>query len=71
MSEFAIFQELFGTKEFLPHTALGELLLSRFCVCSRVCKHLLASIFGFNWQNTNMVCGDEPAEGLSEGQCPV
>ncbi|NWH42077.1 LICH hydrolase, partial [Chloropsis hardwickii] len=47
-------KELFGTKEFLPHTALGELVLSRFCVCSKVCKHILATVFGFNWRNTNM-----------------
>ncbi|NXO68333.1 LIPK Lipase, partial [Phainopepla nitens] len=47
-------KELFGTKEFLPHTALGELILSRFCACSKVCKHILATVFGFNWKNTNM-----------------
>ncbi|CAN8216710.1 unnamed protein product [Coccothraustes coccothraustes] len=47
-------KELFGTREFLPHTALGEVVLSRFCVCSKVCKHILAMIFGFNWKNTNM-----------------
>ncbi|NXL73594.1 LIPK Lipase, partial [Leptocoma aspasia] len=47
-------KELFGTREFLPHTALGEVVLSRFCVCSKVCKHILAAIFGFNWKNTNM-----------------
>ncbi|NXT62180.1 LICH hydrolase, partial [Chaetops frenatus] len=47
-------KELFGTREFLPHTALGELILSRFCVCSKVCKHILAMVFGFNWKNTNM-----------------
>ncbi|NXX70860.1 LIPK Lipase, partial [Spizella passerina] len=47
-------KELFGTREFLPHTALGEVVLSRFCSCSKVCKHILASIFGFNWKNTNM-----------------
>ncbi|NXT08022.1 LIPM Lipase, partial [Prunella fulvescens] len=47
-------KELFGTREFLPHTALGELILSRFCVCSKVCKHILAKLFGFNWKNTNM-----------------
>ncbi|XP_039927177.1 lipase member K-like [Hirundo rustica] len=47
-------KEMFGTKDFLPHTALGELVLSRFCVCSKVCKHLLAMVFGFNWKNTNM-----------------
>ncbi|NXE40866.1 LICH hydrolase, partial [Ptilorrhoa leucosticta] len=45
---------IFGTKEFLPHTALGQLLLSRFCICSKVCKGILATIFGFNWKNTNM-----------------
>ncbi|NWW05528.1 LICH hydrolase, partial [Oreocharis arfaki] len=47
-------KEMFGTREFLPHTALGQLLLSRFCVCSKVCKSILAMIFGFNWKNTNM-----------------
>ncbi|NWW36400.1 LICH hydrolase, partial [Panurus biarmicus] len=47
-------KEMFGTREFLPHTALGELVLSRFCVCSKVCKHILAMVFGFNWKNTNM-----------------
>ncbi|NXP93465.1 LICH hydrolase, partial [Passerina amoena] len=47
-------KELFGTREFLPHTALGEVVLSRFCSCSKVCKHILATIFGFNWKNTNM-----------------
>ncbi|XP_064285655.1 lipase member K-like [Passer domesticus] len=47
-------KELFGTREFLPHTALGELVLSRFCVCSKICKHILATVFGFNWKNTNM-----------------
>ncbi|KAL9846698.1 lipase member K-like isoform 2-T3 [Geothlypis trichas] len=47
-------KELFGTREFLPHTALGEVVLSRFCSCSKVCKHILATLFGFNWKNTNM-----------------
>ncbi|NXU97893.1 LICH hydrolase, partial [Cettia cetti] len=47
-------KELFGTREFLPHTALGEMIFSRFCVCSKVCKHILTLIFGFNWKNTNM-----------------
>ncbi|NXY08529.1 LIPK Lipase, partial [Pteruthius melanotis] len=47
-------KEIFGTREFLPHTALGQLLLSRFCVCSKVCKSILSTIFGFNWKNTNM-----------------
>lgn len=65
---FAILQELFGTKEFLPHTALGEMILSRFCVCSKVCKRILAMFFGFNWKNTNMVCGNTSTEGPSEGQ---
>lgn len=67
MSRSGVFQELFGTREFLPHTALGEVVLSRFCVCSKVCKHILASIFGFNWKNTNMVGGDGSAGGPSEG----
>uniref|UniRef100_A0A8C5TRK2 Partial AB-hydrolase lipase domain-containing protein n=1 Tax=Malurus cyaneus samueli TaxID=2593467 RepID=A0A8C5TRK2_9PASS len=40
--------------KFLPHTSLGELLLSRFCVCSKLCKSALAMVFGFNWKNTNM-----------------
>ncbi|NXY18362.1 LICH hydrolase, partial [Atrichornis clamosus] len=48
------FKEMFGTKEFLPHTALGEMLLSRFCMCSKTCKSILAMFFGFNWKNTNM-----------------
>ncbi|NXE93037.1 LIPK Lipase, partial [Menura novaehollandiae] len=47
-------KEMFGTKEFLPHTALGELLLSKFCVCSKACQSILAMSFGFNWKNTNM-----------------
>uniref|UniRef100_A0A8C3XE08 Lipase n=1 Tax=Cyanoderma ruficeps TaxID=181631 RepID=A0A8C3XE08_9PASS len=47
-------KELFGTREFLPHTALGEMILSRFCVCSKLCKHMLTLLFGFNWKNTNM-----------------
>ncbi|NWX27920.1 LIPK Lipase, partial [Notiomystis cincta] len=47
-------KEMFGTREFLPHTAEGELLLSRFCVCSKVCKGILATVFGFHWKNTNM-----------------
>lgn len=68
MSTFAILQEIFGTRELLPHTALGQLLLSRFCVCSRVCKGILAMTFGFNWKNTNMVRGNKSAEGPSEGQ---
>uniref|UniRef100_A0A8C5X4L8 AB hydrolase-1 domain-containing protein n=1 Tax=Malurus cyaneus samueli TaxID=2593467 RepID=A0A8C5X4L8_9PASS len=54
MSTFGILQEIFGTREFLPHTSLGELLLSRFCVCSKLCKSALAMVFGFNWKNTNM-----------------
>ncbi|NWZ36495.1 LICH hydrolase, partial [Brachypodius atriceps] len=52
-SDYGI-KELFGTREFLPHTALGEMVLSRFCVCSKVCKNFLARTFGFNWKNTNM-----------------
>ncbi|NWY19133.1 LICH hydrolase, partial [Aphelocoma coerulescens] len=47
-------KEMFGTRDFLPHTALGQLLLSRFCICSKVCKGILAMIFGFNWKNTNI-----------------
>ncbi|XP_057242343.1 gastric triacylglycerol lipase-like [Malurus melanocephalus] len=47
-------KEIFGTRDFLPHTPLGELLLSRFCVCSKICKSALAMVFGFNWKNTNM-----------------
>ncbi|NWI73569.1 LICH hydrolase, partial [Dryoscopus gambensis] len=47
-------KEMFGTGEFLPHTALGQLLLSRFCICSKACRSILAAIFGFNWKNTNM-----------------
>ncbi|NWT04278.1 LIPK Lipase, partial [Mionectes macconnelli] len=47
-------KEIFGTKDFLPHTALGELFLSRFCACSKSCQSFLATMFGFNWKNTNM-----------------
>ncbi|NXC52345.1 LICH hydrolase, partial [Aleadryas rufinucha] len=47
-------KEMFGTREFLPHTTVGQLLLSRVCICSKVCKSILAMIFGFNWKNTNM-----------------
>ncbi|NWU21022.1 LIPG lipase, partial [Dyaphorophyia castanea] len=57
--KFAIFsdyglKEMFGTREFLPHTAVVQLLLSRFCVCSKICRSILASFFGFNWKNTNV-----------------
>ncbi|XP_068025298.1 lipase member K-like [Melanerpes formicivorus] len=57
--KFAIFsdyglKEMFGTKEVLPHTALGELILSRFCPCSKTCRNFLSKLFGFNWKNTNM-----------------
>ncbi|NXC33060.1 LIPK Lipase, partial [Campylorhamphus procurvoides] len=47
-------KEIFGTRDFLPHTALGELLLSKFCTCSKVCKSFLSAVFGFNWKNMNM-----------------
>ncbi|NXG90327.1 LIPK Lipase, partial [Stercorarius parasiticus] len=47
-------KEMFGTKEFLPHTALGELVLSKFCACSKTCKSFLSMLFGFNWKNINM-----------------
>ncbi|NWU96923.1 LICH hydrolase, partial [Upupa epops] len=47
-------KEIFGTKEFLPHTALGELLLSKFCSCSKTCKSIFSMLFGFNWNNLNM-----------------
>ncbi|NXV90307.1 LIPK Lipase, partial [Calonectris borealis] len=47
-------KEMFGTKEFLPHTALGELVLSKFCACSKTCKSVLSMLFGFNWKNVNM-----------------
>lgn len=77
MSTFAILQEMLGTKEFLPHTALGELVLSKFCACSKTCKSVLSMLFGFNWKNINMVCRNKSAEGPrchSEGQslgCPI
>ncbi|KFP78148.1 Lipase member K, partial [Apaloderma vittatum] len=51
-------KEMFGTKEFLPHTALGELILSKFCPCSTTCKSILSTIFGFNWENINMSRAD-------------
>lgn len=72
MSTFAILQEMFGTKEFLPHTAWGELVLSKFRACSKTCKSILSMLFGFNWNNVNMVCANKSAEGPwcpSEGQC--
>ncbi|KGL86242.1 Lipase member K, partial [Charadrius vociferus] len=47
-------KEMFGTKEFLPHTAWGELVLSKFCACSKTCKSILSVLFGFNWKNVNM-----------------
>ncbi|XP_010309209.1 lipase member K [Balearica regulorum gibbericeps] len=47
-------KEMFGTKEFLPHTALGELVLSKFCARSKTCKSILSMLFGFNWKNVNM-----------------
>ncbi|NXM34484.1 LIPK Lipase, partial [Oxyruncus cristatus] len=47
-------KEIFGTKDFLPHTALGELFLSKFCACSKTCQSFLSVTFGFNWKNTNM-----------------
>ncbi|NXF81210.1 LIPK Lipase, partial [Sclerurus mexicanus] len=47
-------KEVFGTRDFLPHTALGELFLSKFCTCSKTCKNFLSAVFGFNWKNTNM-----------------
>lgn len=77
MSIFVILQEMFGTKEFLPHTALGELVLSKFCACSKTCKSVLSMLFGFNWKNVNMVRRNKLAEGPqyhSAGQslgCPV
>ncbi|XP_056208032.1 lipase member K-like [Falco biarmicus] len=52
-SEYGL-KEMFGTKEFLPHTALGELVLSKFCACSKTCKSVLSMLFGFNWSNVNM-----------------
>ncbi|GAB0192556.1 lipase member K-like [Grus japonensis] len=48
-------KEMFGTKEFLPHTALSELVLSKFCACSKTCKSVLSMLFGFNWKNVNMM----------------
>ncbi|NWV11437.1 LIPK Lipase, partial [Ptilonorhynchus violaceus] len=51
-SDYGI-KEMFGTRDFLPHTALGEVLLSRFCDCSKTCRNILATLFGLNWKNTN------------------
>ncbi|NXP25142.1 LIPK Lipase, partial [Scytalopus superciliaris] len=48
------FKEMFGTRDFLPHTSLGELFFSKFCVCSKSCKNFLSMLFGFNWKNMNM-----------------
>uniref|UniRef100_A0A8D0FMA9 Partial AB-hydrolase lipase domain-containing protein n=1 Tax=Strix occidentalis caurina TaxID=311401 RepID=A0A8D0FMA9_STROC len=53
MSTFAISQ-MFGTKELLPRIALGELILPKFCACSKTCKSVLSMLFGFNWENTDM-----------------
>nr|XP_013027275.2 lipase member K-like [Anser cygnoides]XP_047925142.1 lipase member K-like [Anser cygnoides]XP_047925144.1 lipase member K-like [Anser cygnoides] len=47
-------KEMFGTKEFLPHTILGELVLSKFCTHSKTCRNFLSMLFGFNWKNVNM-----------------
>ena len=41
MSTFGISREVFGTKEFLPHAALGELVLSKFRARSKTCKSVL------------------------------
>ncbi|NWQ62561.1 LICH hydrolase, partial [Neopipo cinnamomea] len=46
-------KKIFGTKDFLPHTALGELFFSKFCACSKTCRSFLSVTFGFNWKNTN------------------
>ncbi|CAN0161985.1 unnamed protein product [Bubo scandiacus] len=46
--------KMFGTKELLPHIALGELILSKFCACSKTCKSVLSMLFGFNWENIDM-----------------
>uniref|UniRef100_A0A8C0EA18 Partial AB-hydrolase lipase domain-containing protein n=1 Tax=Bubo bubo TaxID=30461 RepID=A0A8C0EA18_BUBBB len=53
MSTFAISQ-MFGTKELLPRIALGELILSKFCACSKTCKSVLSMLSGFNWENIDM-----------------
>ncbi|NWR93397.1 LIPK Lipase, partial [Furnarius figulus] len=53
LSDYGL-KEVFGTRDFLPHTALGELFLSKFCACSKACKNFLSEVFGFNWKNTNM-----------------
>ncbi|XP_008925309.2 lipase member K [Manacus vitellinus] len=47
-------KEIFGSKDFLPHNALSELFLSKFCACSKTCLSFLSMAFGFNWKNTNM-----------------
>ncbi|NXA04302.1 LIPK Lipase, partial [Sapayoa aenigma] len=47
-------KEIFGTRDFFPHTPLGELFFSKICVCSKTCKNFLSELLGFNWTNTNM-----------------
>ncbi|NXY83754.1 LIPK Lipase, partial [Alcedo cyanopectus] len=47
-------KEIFGTREFLAHTALNELFFSKFCICSKSCKNFLSKVFGINWNNVNM-----------------
>ncbi|KAJ7426895.1 Lipase member K [Willisornis vidua] len=52
-SDYGI-KEIFGTRDFLPHTALSEVFLSKFCAYSKICKRVLTMLFGFNWKNMNM-----------------
>ncbi|NXF08454.1 LIPK Lipase, partial [Smithornis capensis] len=47
-------KEMFGTRDFLPHTPLGELFFTKICACSKTCKSFLSELFGFNWTNINM-----------------
>ncbi|KGL81604.1 Lipase member K, partial [Tinamus guttatus] len=44
---------MFGTKEFMPHTSLSELLLGKLCPYSKTCRNFLFTLIGFNWNNVN------------------
>ncbi|XP_013811209.1 lipase member K-like [Apteryx mantelli] len=49
---------MFGTKEFLPHTSLFELFLTKFCPYSKTCRNVMFMLFGFNWKKVNMSRAD-------------
>uniref|UniRef100_A0A8B9PFW6 Partial AB-hydrolase lipase domain-containing protein n=1 Tax=Apteryx owenii TaxID=8824 RepID=A0A8B9PFW6_APTOW len=49
---------MFGTKEFLPHTSLFELFLTKFCPYSKTCRNIMFMLFGFNWKKVNMSRAD-------------